>query len=174
MELSQERGASSWLTALPLSSHGFLSLKASFAMLCACGTDGLRKTFQLTAPTVIESFTVEHALSCTRGGYVALRHNELRDLFGDLLRQTSTNVSVEPELQPLSGGRFSKQPQPLTLSVMAHGWTLRQVAFGLPDTRSTSSMFGFSTHWHRLTSMNPSTKHTQTTNSRRCLRTERG
>ena len=26
---------------------------------------------------------------------------------------------------------------------MAHGWTLRKVAFGLPDTRSTSSMFGF-------------------------------
>ena len=57
---------------------------------------------------------------------------------------------------------------------MAHGWTLRQVAFGLPDTRSTSSMFGFSTHLHRLTSINPSTKHTQTTNGRRCLRTERG
>ena len=31
-----------------------------------------------------------------------------------------------------------------------------------------------STHLHRLTSINPSTKHTQTTNGRRCLRTERG
>ena len=55
-----------------------------------------------------------------------------------------------------------------------HGWTLRQVAFGLPDMRSTSSMFGFSTHWHRLTSINPSTKYTQTMNGSRCLRTERG
>ena len=53
-----------------------------------------------------EPFTVEHALSCTRGGYVALRRNELRDLFAELLRETSTNVSIEPELQPLSGEVF--------------------------------------------------------------------
>ena len=53
-----------------------------------------------------EPFTVEHALSCTRGGYVALRHNELRDLFAELLKETSTNVSTEPELQPLSGEVF--------------------------------------------------------------------
>ena len=53
-----------------------------------------------------EPFTVAHALSCTRGGYVALHHNELRDTFAELLRETSTNVSIEPELQPLSGEVF--------------------------------------------------------------------
>ena len=53
-----------------------------------------------------EPFAVEHALSCTRGGYVAICHNELRDLFAELLRETSTNVSIEPELQPLSGEVF--------------------------------------------------------------------
>ena len=44
--------------------------------------------------------------SCTRGGYVTLRHNELRDLFEELLRKTSTNISIEPELQLLSGEVF--------------------------------------------------------------------
>ena len=89
-----------------------------------------------------EAFTVEHALSSPSGGYVSLCNNELMDLFAEFLRQTSTNVSMEPELQRLSWDVF-KGPQPL--SVMAIGLTSRQVAFGLTDRKLTSSMFGFST-----------------------------
>ena len=47
-----------------------------------------------------EPFTVEDALSCTLGGYVTLRHNEVGDQFAELLRETSTNFSIEPKLQP--------------------------------------------------------------------------
>ena len=46
---------------------------------------------------------MDHALSCSRGGYPSLRHNELRDLMAQLLSETCPNVSTEPELQPLSG-----------------------------------------------------------------------
>ena len=105
MELSQERGASSWLTALPLASHGFSLSKGEFRD-ALCMRYGWTPDNIPTHCTDGEPFAVEHALSCTRGGYVALRHNELRDLFADLLRETSTNVSVEPELQPLSGEVF--------------------------------------------------------------------
>lgn len=58
--------------------------------LCACG----------------QTFTVDHALSCSRGGYLASRHNEIRDLLSELLTETCRNVSVEPTLQPLSGETF--------------------------------------------------------------------
>ena len=54
---------------------------------CACG----------------QSFTVDHTLSCNRGGFPILRHNELRDLTGELLSQVCHNVSTEPHLQPLTG-----------------------------------------------------------------------
>ena len=127
-----------------------------------------------------EPFTVEHALTCTRG-HVALHHNELREIFADLLRETSTDDSVEPELQPMSGEAFQAASAVISdgarLNIKASGFgalDFQTLGFGLPDTRSTSSMIGFSTHCHRLTSINPSTKHTQTTHGRRCLRTERG
>ena len=45
---------------------------------------------------------MDHALSCSRGGYPSLRHNELRDLTAQLLGETCPNVSTELELQPLS------------------------------------------------------------------------
>ena len=120
-----------------------------------------------------EPFTVEHALSCTRGGYVALRHNELRDLFADLLRETSTNVSVEPELQPPSGEVFQAASAVVSdgarLDIKASGFWASGHEVDFFDVRVFNPMT-----WHRLTSINPSTKHTQTTNGRRCLRTERG
>ena len=101
MRWAQEHGASTWLTALPLTAHGFnltrrefldaLCLRygwtpANLPSLCSCG----------------RNFTVEHALSCMRGGYISLRHNEVRDLLAELLSETCHNVTTEPELQPLT------------------------------------------------------------------------
>ena len=53
--------------------------------LCACGT----------------SFSVEHALSCPKGGLPSLRHNEIRDLTATVLTEVCSQVCVEPELQPV-------------------------------------------------------------------------
>ena len=53
---------------------------------CACGT----------------SFSVEHALSCPKGGLPSIRHNEIRDLTATLLTEVCSQVAVEPELQPVS------------------------------------------------------------------------
>ena len=41
------------------------------------------------------------------GGFPSLRHNEIRDVTADLIRQVAHSVSVEPPLQPLSGEQFS-------------------------------------------------------------------
>ena len=50
-----------------------------------------------------ENFTIDHALSCPRGAFPTIRHNEIRNLTGTLLTQVCHDVSLEPPLQPLSG-----------------------------------------------------------------------
>ena len=47
-------------------------------------------------------FSVEHVLSCPKGGLPSLRHNEVRDLTATLLTEVCSQVCVEPELQPVN------------------------------------------------------------------------
>ena len=105
MEAAQECGASSWLTALPLVNHGFFLTKSEFrdAVCLRYGWTPARMPGNCACG---QSFSVEHALSCTRGGYVAVRHNEIRDAIAALLEETCHNVEIEPALQPLSGESF--------------------------------------------------------------------
>ena len=48
------------------------------------------------------SFTVQHALSCPRGGFPSIHHNEIRDLTATLLTEVCNNVHVEPDLQEIT------------------------------------------------------------------------
>ena len=106
MELSQEKGASTWLTALPIDEHGFALHKAAFRdslslrynwplqnlpSHCSCG----------------QPFSVEHALTCKTGGFPAVRNNEVRDNTAMLLTEVCHGVTTEPHLQPLSGEPLS-------------------------------------------------------------------
>ena len=54
-----------------------------------------------------EKYTVSHALSCKKGGFVALRHDSVRNLLTSFLGKVCTNVEVEPQLQPLNNERFN-------------------------------------------------------------------
>ena len=80
MDLSHEKGASTWLSVLPLEEYGFVLHKGAFRdalvlrygwspanapLNCACGTH----------------FSIEHVLSCSKGGYPSIRHNEIRDSY---------------------------------------------------------------------------------------------
>ena len=47
--------------------------------------------------------TVQHALSCKKGGFVTLRHNELRENIAEMLQEVTNDVRIEPILQPLTG-----------------------------------------------------------------------
>jgi len=44
------------------------------------------------------SFTVEHTLSCPKGGLPSIRHNKIRDLTATLLTEVCSQVVVESEL----------------------------------------------------------------------------
>ena len=48
------------------------------------------------------SFTVEHALSCARGGLPTIGHNEIRDLTANVLTEVCNDVRIEPELQAVT------------------------------------------------------------------------
>ena len=49
------------------------------------------------------AFGIDHALSCSHGGYLGIHHKEVRDLLGELLNGTCTNVCLEPVLKPIDG-----------------------------------------------------------------------
>ena len=48
-----------------------------------------------------EKYTVCHSLSCKKGGFVAQRHDGVRNLLTLLIGKVCTNVEVEPQLQPI-------------------------------------------------------------------------
>ena len=101
MILSQAKGASHWLNILPIEEHGFSLHKGVFRDgLClryGWKLDGLPVTC-----TCGQHFDVNHALSCNRGGFPIIRHNELRDITADILSQVCHHISIEPHLQALS------------------------------------------------------------------------
>ena len=105
LESCLEKGASSWLTALPLKDHGFLLDKQSF-------WDGLYLRYNLSIPRLPSkcvcgaNFTIDHALSCPRGGFIIIRHNEVRDFTAELLSECCKDVRLEPILTKLTGERF--------------------------------------------------------------------
>jgi hypothetical protein len=124
MELAQEKGASIWLTTLPIEEHGFLLHKGAFLDAlalrygwlpsrlpshCACGS----------------KLSTDHALSCPKGGFPSIRHNEIRDLTANLLTEVCNDVCTEPELQPLSGelleGKTALREDGARLDVAANG-----------------------------------------------------
>ena len=96
------KGASTWLSALPLSEYGFVL--CCCVSRCHCPTL-CRALAHCACGTV---FSVDHALSCPKGGLPSLQLNEIRDLTASLLTEVCLQVQVTPELQAVSDpGAFS-------------------------------------------------------------------
>ena len=53
-------------------------------------------------------FDLVHALSCKKGGFVTLRHNEIRDITAKLLAEVCKDVATEPVLQQLTAESFKE------------------------------------------------------------------
>ena len=88
----------SWLTTIPLMEHDFCLNKTTFwdsihihydtplkylPSRCICG----------------KIFNLEHALSCKKGDFSTLRHNELRDFTVNQLSEVVHDVRLEPQLK---------------------------------------------------------------------------
>ena len=107
-EIANEEGASSWLTALPISRQGFALSKQEF-----CDALYIRYGFQLKRlPSNCvcgATFSVEHAMTCRLGGYVIRRHNDVRDTLACMLKEVAKDVQLEPALTPLTGELFQRK-----------------------------------------------------------------
>eukprot|EP00794_Sanderia_malayensis_P018637 gene18637-biopygen15703 len=122
-EIACSDGASIWLSSLPLKSEHFHLSKREFH-------DGIFLRYawnlkNLPSECVCKAkFSVDHALSCKIGGFVTLRHNEMRDLTADLLSTVCKDVCKEPCLQQSENG------SELRADVSARGfWQRMQRAF---------------------------------------------
>ena len=126
VELASEKGSSTCLTAMPLKEHGFslhklrafhdaLALRYGWTpdrlpSKCDCGV----------------SFSVAHALSCAKGGFPPIRHNEIRDLTATILTEVCNDVCIEPDLQPITDevlrGATANTQTGVRLDIAANGF----------------------------------------------------
>ena len=101
VELAMEKGASSWLSVLPLDDHNFSLHKGAFkdAIYLRYGWKLLNTPTKCTCGT---AFSTDHAIICPMRSFPSIRHNELRGVMASLLSEVCHNVATEPRLQPLS------------------------------------------------------------------------
>ena len=100
-ETAQEKGASSWLAALPLKRLGYTLNKQEFQdairlrygwkikgipNICSCG----------------KANDVDHTLICHKGGFVNMRHDAIRDVEAKLMQKVCRDVVTEPVLLPVN------------------------------------------------------------------------
>ena len=107
LDIASQKGSSIWLNTLPIKSLGYYLNKQEFqdaialrynmkiqgmASYCSCGKQN----------------SVDHALVCRLGGYTIMRHNEVRDVEANLLKEVCRDVQTEPGLIPLTGQMFQR------------------------------------------------------------------
>ena len=93
-DIANEKDVSSWLTALPISDHGFdLHKRAFWDALC------LRYGWQpLSLPTTCSCgthFSIEHCLNYHWGGFTIIRHNGIRDLTAKFVGDVCHQVTID-------------------------------------------------------------------------------
>ena len=106
IDLSSEKGASGWLTSLPLIDYGFRLNKQQFV-------DALCMRYDLaisdTPRTCVcgQAYSMNHCLTCKNGGYINIRHDTVRDTTHTLLDEVCGDVRIEPGLLPVTGEQLN-------------------------------------------------------------------
>ena len=106
VEQTRDKGASSWLNAIPFEDHGFSLNKQEFR-------DAIRLRYNMRLKNLPQkcaceqNFSVDHALCCKKGGFVAQRHDNVKDLLVRCLSKVCRNVESEPHMIPLDNETFS-------------------------------------------------------------------
>ena len=92
VDLACEKGASNWLTVIPLKDMDFDLNKREFR-------DAVRLRYDWPIP---DNPSGDHAM------IVIQRHNEIRDLQAQLLDMVCYDVQVKPALQPITGEELAR------------------------------------------------------------------
>jgi len=97
LKLAGEKGASSWLSTLPLECHGLTLHKGDFCEAIALHYGWSPQNLPSNC-VCGKSNNVEHALSCPNGAFPSIYHNDIRDLTAELMTEVCHDVSTEPPL----------------------------------------------------------------------------
>ena len=136
INLASQKGASNWLSVLPLKKFNFSLNKSELE-------DGLHLRYGWQPPNTPHkgpcepSFTLTHSLHSPKGGYTHLIHNEIRDTFATLLDEVCHDVEIAPKLQSLEGETFHNKQPPLKMTL---DLTSRQMDSGEADSDEPFSM----------------------------------
>ena len=106
IEEASEKGASTWLSARPSEEHGFALNKSEFRDSLAFRYNRPLKNLPSQCPCG-QKYDVTHALNCKRGGFIIIRHNNVRDFEASLLRKICNDVETEPVLTAIQNETLS-------------------------------------------------------------------
>jgi hypothetical protein len=103
---AKEKMASSVFTTRPLKKYGFcFPNKRDFRDLVAMRyhrePDGLPRVCACG-----KLYSLDHSQICKLGGFIHMRHDGPKELFGELSAEVCYDVKVEPDLLPLTGEQF--------------------------------------------------------------------
>ena len=132
VEFIKRKGASRWLSVIPLKEMNFTLNKRDFRDAIK-----LRYGWEFNdMPTVCvcgNLFDADHAMVGMRGGFIIQRHNEIRDLEAEILQVVCTDVEKEPVRQDVTGevlSRGANKAPDARLDIRARGfWAREQSAF---------------------------------------------
>ena len=133
VEQAKDEGASSWLNTLPIREQQLDLNKGQFVDAVRLRYNQPLKNLPSHCPCG-SKFNVEHALNCKKGGFVAQRHDQLRDMFTNLLGRVCKDVEAEPRLLPVTQETFNfksaNRGDESRLDIKAGGfWQRSQTAF---------------------------------------------
>ena len=100
LDRANDKGSSSWLSALPIEDQGFVLSKGEFR-------DALRMRYGISLehlPSFCACgniYSVKHAMSCKTGGFISMRHDGIKNFLTHLLSKVCKDVQSEPHLQPV-------------------------------------------------------------------------
>ena len=90
---AMEKGASSWLSALPTKAIGYALNKQEFTD-AICMRYGWKVKGIPTHCACGETNSVDHSLICQLGGYTSMRHNSVRDSEAHIMREVCRDVQT--------------------------------------------------------------------------------
>ena len=86
---------------IPLEEHEFTLNKGEFIDAIAIRYNKALRGLPSQCPCG-QKYDVTHALNCKKGGFVIIRHNDIRDFEANLLSKICSDVELEPALQPVT------------------------------------------------------------------------
>jgi hypothetical protein len=133
MAFAQCKGASALITAKPIDMHGFHLAKRDFR-------DALLLRYGWPVPELPitcvcgQANGIDHSQTCNVGGFIHMRHDNIRDLISHQMKEVFRDVEVEPPLTPLNGEvlepRTANTADDARADIRVNGfWTRQQGAY---------------------------------------------